>query len=64
MDRSPAPRTPPRSPLAGGALIALGVIVGPAVGLFTPVGATRGFLIGLALGVAIALAIWLNDLRK
>ena len=69
-NRSPLHRSPPhrasasRSPLAGGALIALGVIAGPAIGLFTPLGATRGFLIGLGIGVAIALAMWLVDLRK
>ncbi len=55
---------PPRSPLAGGSLIALGSIVGAAVGLFTPFGPTRGFLVGLSAGVAMSLAIWLLDRRR
>ncbi|WP_238542297.1 hypothetical protein [Sphingomonas sp. PAMC 26621] len=54
---------PPRSPLAGGSLIALGSIAGAAISLFTPLGPTRGFLIGLSAGVAMSLAIWLLDRR-
>jgi uncharacterized protein (DUF2062 family) len=56
--------SPPRTPLAGGALIALGAIAGTAIGLFSALGPTRGFLIGLGLGVAISLAMWLRDLRR
>ena len=56
--------SPPKSPLAGGSLIAIGAIAGAGIGLFTAIGPTRGFLIGLALGVGIALAMWLNDLRR
>ena len=59
-----ASHSPPRYPLAGGALIAGGAIVGTGLGLFTALGPTRGFLIGLGLGVAISLAMWANDLRK
>ncbi|WP_242140559.1 MULTISPECIES: hypothetical protein [unclassified Sphingomonas] len=55
---------PPRSPVAGGSLIALGAIVGAAVGLFTVLGPTRGFLLGLSGGVAMSLAIWLLDRRR
>ena len=56
--------TPPRSPLAGGALIAIGSILGTGIGLFSAIGPTRGFLIGLGAGVAISLAMWVVDLRK
>lgn len=64
MARSSPPPSPPRSPLAGGSLIAAGAILGSGIGLFSPLGPTRGFLAGLALGVAISLAMWLNDVRK
>lgn len=55
---------PPRSPLAGGSLIALGSIVGTAIGLFTPIGPTRGFLLGISAGVAMSLAIWALDRQR
>lgn len=67
MDTPPpplSPRQPPHAPLAGGALIALGAIVGSVVGLFTRIGPTRGFLMGLSAGVAMSLAIWLIDRRR
>lgn len=54
----------PRSPLAGGFLIALGAIAGVAIGLFTPLGPTRGFLLGLSAGTAMSLAIWLLDRKR
>lgn len=54
----------PRYPLAGGALIAIGSIVGTGIGLFTAIGPTRGFLIGLGAGVAISCAMWVMDMRK
>jgi hypothetical protein len=56
--------SPPRYPLAGGVLIAAGAILGTAIGLFTALGPTRGFLAGLALGVVVSLAMWLRDLRR
>ncbi|MEG3176001.1 hypothetical protein U1872_07155 [Sphingomonas sp. RB3P16] len=56
--------SPPRYPLAGGVLIAIGAIVGTGVGLSTSLGPTRGFLAGLGLGIVISIAMWLNDLRK
>lgn len=59
MDRD----TAPRSPAAGGALIALGAVAGALVGLFLG-SATQGFLVGLGAGVAISIAMWLLDLRQ
>ena len=52
-----ASNPPPRSPVAGGSLIALGAIGGAAVGLalHQP---TTGFLIGITTGVALAVVIW------
>ncbi len=50
---------PSRSPAAGGALIAIAILVGTALGL-TRGEPSLGFLIGLALGVALAVAIWLR----
>lgn len=55
---------PPRSSIAGGSLIALGAILGAAIGLFTALGPTRGFLVGLSVGVLLSLGIWLSDRRK
>ena len=45
-------------------MIALGAIAGTGIGLFSPLGPTRGFLIGLGLGVAISLVMWLRDSRR
>jgi hypothetical protein len=50
------------SPSAGGALIALGAIVGAAIG-FMLGEATPGMLIGLGIGVAASLAIWWRGSR-
>ena len=57
--QGPAVSTRPPS-AAGGALIALGAILGAALGFLTGE-ATPGFLIGLAAGAALAVAIWLRD---
>ena len=52
--------SPPRAPLAGGFLLALGAIGGPLVGaLFGQ--ATLGFFVGLGGATVLALAIWLRD---
>lgn len=58
------PPSPTRTPLAGGFLIAIGAIIGSGAGLFSPLGPTRGFLIGIALGGALSLALWLVDRRR
>lgn len=55
--------SPSRSPMAGGALIAIGTVLGAGIGLFTALGPTRGLLIGFGAGVVIAIAIWLLDRR-
>lgn len=51
------------TPSAGGALIAFGAMVG-AGGGFAFGEATRGFLIGTALGVVAAILIWWRDARS
>ncbi|WP_375398661.1 hypothetical protein [uncultured Sphingomonas sp.] len=48
---------PSRTPLAGGCLIALGLIAGPVAGAYLGQ-ATIGFLVGGAIGAGLALAIW------
>jgi hypothetical protein len=53
---------PPRNPVAGGALIAIGAMGGTLVGASRGQ-VTAGFLIGLGAGAAIALLIWLLDRR-
>jgi hypothetical protein len=54
------PSPSPSSPAAGGALIAAGALIGPVVGLFLGQ-PTIGFLTGVGLGTAAAVAIWLTD---
>lgn len=51
---------PSRSPQAGGALIAIGAIGGTIAGVALRE-VSAGFLIGTALGIALALALWLRD---
>jgi hypothetical protein len=50
----------PRNPSAGGFPIAMGAILGTVGGLIAGQ-PSLGFLTGLALGGAIALAIWLRE---
>jgi len=57
-----ARNSPSRSPAAGGALIAFGAMGGAAVG-FVLGEATPGFLIGTAIGIGLAVAIWLLNIR-
>ena len=54
--KSPAPR-------AAGAFIALGLLAGALIGVFfhQP---TLGLLTGFALGLAIAIGLWLMDRRR
>jgi len=55
------PASPP--PAAGGALIALGAIVGAVIG-FALGEATPGFLIGLGAGAGAALVIWMRQRER
>ena len=52
--------TQPRT--AGGALVALGAIAGAVIG-FPFEQSTVGFLIGLVLGILVAVLIWWRDRR-
>jgi hypothetical protein len=56
----PSPSSPPRA--AGGVLIALFVMVG-AIGGVALGQPTIGFLVGLAVGIALAVGVWLIDRR-
>ena len=51
--------SPSSRPAAGGVLIAIGAILGAAIGLARGE-STAGFLIGTALGIAGAIAVWLR----
>lgn len=54
----PSPPSPPsQSTIAGGAPIALAVLAGTIIGLIVRQ-PTIGFLVGLAIGVVIAVVIW------
>ncbi|MEN2789227.1 hypothetical protein ABC974_06290 [Sphingomonas oligophenolica] len=58
-----ASKPPPRTPLAGGAPIAIGAMGGAVIGA-SQGQVTAGFLIGFAAGAAIAILIWLVDRRR
>lgn len=53
----------PRPANAGGFLIACGAILGTCVGVAVQQ-VSAGFVIGLALGVLVAIAVWLVDKRR
>lgn len=59
-ERGMASKPPTRTPLAGGALIAIGAMGGTVVGA-SQGQVTAGFLIGLGAGAVIAIMIWLVD---
>ena len=52
-----------RTTQAGGCLLSLSVIAGLTIGIFLRE-PTRGAVIGTAVGVVIALAVWLADRRR
>ena len=51
-----------RAANAGGFLLAVSVIVGTAIGVAKSQ-PSLGFLVGLAIGVTLAIALWLRDRR-
>lgn len=53
----------PPAPRAAGAIIALGLLAGTLIGIFLHQ-PSLGFLVGLALGSAIAIGLWLMDRRR
>ncbi len=55
--------TPDKTPRAGGALIAIAILVGAVVGIAYRQ-ASLGVVAGLAVGIALALLIWLADKRR
>ena len=52
-----------RTPKAGGCFLVAAILIGFVAGLATR-DAMRGVLIGTALGVVIAVAVWLLDRRR
>ncbi|MCM8729485.1 hypothetical protein ACFO8O_00690 [Hephaestia sp. GCM10023244] len=55
--------SPSKSPVAGGALIALSLFIGIIGGLALDQ-PTQGFLVGLAAGIAMAVVVWLIDRKR
>jgi hypothetical protein len=57
-------KTPSKTPLAGGFLLALSLIIGVFVGIVRGE-ASFGFVLGLGVGLALLIAVWLVDrMRK
>lgn len=54
---------PSPAPMSGGFLIAIALIVGVVAGMIKGE-ASFGFLVGLGVGVALALAVWALDKRR
>ena len=54
------PNSTSRSPVAGGCLLSASIMTGIVVGLFYRE-ISIGFLAGLAVGIILALAVWLID---
>lgn len=55
-------QSPSKRPRSAGALLALAIIAGTVIGIFMRE-PSIGFLAGLGIGVAIAVAVWLADRR-
>jgi UDP-N-acetylmuramyl pentapeptide phosphotransferase/UDP-N-acetylglucosamine-1-phosphate transferase len=52
-----------KTPRAGGALIAIAILVGAVVGIAWRQ-ASLGVVVGLAAGIGLALLVWLADKRR
>lgn len=52
--------SPPKTPLAGGCFLSLAIMLGVVIGFFQGQ-ASLGFLIGLGVGLVLAIGIWLRD---
>ncbi|WP_284734539.1 hypothetical protein [Sphingosinicella terrae] len=55
--------SPKRTPMAGGALLAASILLGPVVGAFfgQP---SIGLLVGFGVGLVLLLVVWLVDRRR
>ncbi|MFZ5747210.1 MAG: hypothetical protein ACOY45_06075 [Pseudomonadota bacterium] len=53
----------PKSPMAGGCLLAATTVLGAVIGFFEGQ-PTIGMLIGLGAGVALSVAVWLVDRQR
>lgn len=60
MDRKPSPATRGGTPIAGGALLALGLIVGTVIGVLKGQ-PSLGFIVGLGVGLVLLLVVALID---
>ena len=52
-----------KTPLAGGCFLSLAIMAGVAIGV-TQGEASLGFVIGLGVGLVIAVAVWLRDRKR
>lgn len=59
----PSPPSPEKTPMSGGIFIALGLLIGTVVG-FMNNQISAGMVGGFAIGILIALAIYLIDRRR
>lgn len=50
----------PNTPMAGGCFLSLAIMLGVVIG-FTQGQASLGFVIGLGVGLIIAVGVWLRD---
>jgi hypothetical protein len=53
----------PKPPRSAGAFLALSILAGTVIGIFLKQ-PSRGFLIGLGVGLTVTIAVWLVDRRR